>query len=592
MFLKSQSSSTHLVLLDDLEIFLTNRALESVAINSGGSGYSVDDVLTLSGGTQTSLSQPAVVVVTAVSAGVITAVRIDQSGSYSSDPSTPNSPTGGGGTGASLTLTMADVGWTRKRRTQEAVSAVVPAGGGGSGYTIGDDLTVVGGVDVPTAAVFNIDSEGAVSATPNSGGSGYTVSDTLTLTGGTFTTAATFNVDSVSGGVVTAVSVVGAGDYTVTPSSPVSTTGGTGTGCTLDVTFGAAATVSLVTAGEYGETPSNPAATTSTSGSGATLTVTYQDYTGEFDLILEGEGSGADSVVIGFRTYTSGSVHNWELSAMTAYSATTPFINHPGISPGRFDGSGTEVEGAYVPLDTSSMTWWCFADGRRIIGVFKVGASTYTNMYLGWLNPFGTSTEFPYPMYVGGCSSLSTRLFSDTNIGYSGMTDPISAINQNTGPHLYRDPGGLWNTVRNSNETASGRSLRDEFVVYPCGSPGVTGVGANDLFSQGTNISTNLVPGTGNPGTPTAFMKQTPESPDEGSLPWPTMIIREGNGSTIPRDIHGELSGVYWSSADMDGVPATAVSEDILDDGNGTRYLFFQNCNRTELFSYFLIKEA
>lgn len=78
----------------------------------------------------------------------------------------------------------------------------------------------------------------AVSAAVVAGGTGYTVGDDLTLVGGTGT-AAVFNADTVSGGVVTAVSVIAGsvGAYSVEPSNPASTTGGTGTGCTLTVTY-------------------------------------------------------------------------------------------------------------------------------------------------------------------------------------------------------------------------------------------------------------------------------------------------------------------------------------------------------------------
>ncbi len=78
---------------------------------------------------------------------------------------------------------------------------------------------------------------GASSATVAAGGTGYTVGDQLTLVGGTSSETAVFNVDSETSGVVTAVSVVTDGAYTSAPASPVSTTGGTGTGCTLTVTF-------------------------------------------------------------------------------------------------------------------------------------------------------------------------------------------------------------------------------------------------------------------------------------------------------------------------------------------------------------------
>lgn len=90
----------------------------------------------------------------------------------------------------------------------------------------------------------------AVSAAVAAGGTGYTVGDTLILVGGTFTTAATFNVDAETAGVITAVSLVSAGNYTATPADPVSTTGGTGSGATLNVTFTATDTLTAASASD------------------------------------------------------------------------------------------------------------------------------------------------------------------------------------------------------------------------------------------------------------------------------------------------------------------------------------------------------
>lgn len=77
----------------------------------------------------------------------------------------------------------------------------------------------------------------AASGVINVGGTGYTVNDKVTVSGGTSDTAAVFNVDSVSGGVPTAISVDTSGEYFTLPSNPAATTGGTGTGLTIDVTW-------------------------------------------------------------------------------------------------------------------------------------------------------------------------------------------------------------------------------------------------------------------------------------------------------------------------------------------------------------------
>ena len=71
------------------------------------------------------------------------------------------------------------------------------------------------------------------------GGTGYTVGDVLTVTGGTGT-AATLTVATEAGGVITAITVTTGGFYSAFPTSPVSVTGGTGNDdATFTLLFGA-----------------------------------------------------------------------------------------------------------------------------------------------------------------------------------------------------------------------------------------------------------------------------------------------------------------------------------------------------------------
>jgi len=100
--------------------------LSAVAIAAGGTGYVVNDLLTVPGGASGSGTlNAAVVKVTAVSSGGITAVSISSYGDYSTLPGTTVTPTGGTGSGASLTLTFAannvivygDAGFTQPQDT-------------------------------------------------------------------------------------------------------------------------------------------------------------------------------------------------------------------------------------------------------------------------------------------------------------------------------------------------------------------------------------------------------------------------------------------------------------------------------------------
>lgn len=81
----------------------------AAAVVSGGTGYAVNDVLTVVGGTFTVAAQ---VKVTAVSAGVITAVSIQTAGAYTVQPSNPVATTVGGGTGTGATFNLTFQGTT------------------------------------------------------------------------------------------------------------------------------------------------------------------------------------------------------------------------------------------------------------------------------------------------------------------------------------------------------------------------------------------------------------------------------------------------------------------------------------------------
>lgn len=79
----------------------------------------------------------------------------------------------------------------------------------------------------------------AVSATVGAGGSGYTAgTQLLTVSGGTCSVQPQFNV-TISAGAITAPVLVTAGLCSVIPSNPAATTGGGGTGGTLNITYSA-----------------------------------------------------------------------------------------------------------------------------------------------------------------------------------------------------------------------------------------------------------------------------------------------------------------------------------------------------------------
>lgn len=82
---------------------LVERRAIAPVIVSGGTGYTANDILTVSGGTFVTAAQIKVIT---VSAGVITVARMETAGKYSVPPTGTLATTGGTGTGGTFTLTF------------------------------------------------------------------------------------------------------------------------------------------------------------------------------------------------------------------------------------------------------------------------------------------------------------------------------------------------------------------------------------------------------------------------------------------------------------------------------------------------------
>ena len=83
---------------------LDTQRLIAPVIVSGGTGYTANDILTVTGGTGTVTAQFRVIT---VSGGVITEIRMERAGSYSVPPTGTLSVTGGTGSSATFTATVA-----------------------------------------------------------------------------------------------------------------------------------------------------------------------------------------------------------------------------------------------------------------------------------------------------------------------------------------------------------------------------------------------------------------------------------------------------------------------------------------------------
>lgn len=475
------------------------------AVADGGTGYVAGNILTVSGGTSVIAAQ--IEVLTVGGGGEILTARIRNAGLYTATPANDATVTGGAGSGAEFTLTWDTNGWLDRRA-----------------------------VGCP---------EALASAAVAAGGTGYTVGDILTIDGGTFSRPATVRVATAPAGVVGTVTVEDWGDYTTAPGNPASTTGGTGSGCTLNLTFGS----------------------------------------GEREIIMEGEGSGTDEIYVGWKTFSNSSsgARNMIVHGFTGFTAGLPYNDQPGRSPGlETSSSGVDFGGCYVLLSNATVTWWLSITPRRIVGVAKVG-TCYSCFHLGFLNPFATGNEWPYPIYIAGSTTERFQVPSTSTIGTSGFMDPVQVSSNRSGPGLLRTPTGTWVDIWNSTGVSTSRASNSGGIqVFPAGrvsSP--SGVPFEDSWYNSSLSWTSFIPTTNLPGTQQDRLLRTPFSGGDRFIRIPGTLI-----GTAPNNIYGEIDGCFWFDAAATGI----VPENRFTDGD-QRFTVFQNGTRTDNWALWALRE-
>lgn len=276
------------------------------------------------------------------------------------------------------------------------------------------------------------------------------------------------------------------------------------------------------------------------------------------ELILQAPGSeGADEIFVGIQTYynTEYEYFNWTLNGYTGYSFDPDlgFFNHPG---------SIYIDRTKCPqvlLDDDSMKYWFVANGRRVIGIMRIGTGIYEPFYLGLMLPYGVPTVIPYPLIVGGAATyyttIETRRFSTTNNCHRGYMDP------------YGDGTGFDN--KSSLRFWNGDNwycFRNYAGIYES---------ADNNVWPGVYASSGAT-GKRDPN----FLMQKCESNIDGSYPmFPFILV-----TTKPtyKNIWGELQGVY--AVFGEGVK----SEDLITYG-GKSYKVFKNCYLENAENYYVL---
>ena len=517
------------------------------AVNAGGSSYNIGDSLVLASGTY---SVAPVLEVLTLSGDAVATILIKNPGICSAQPSNPvSTTTDGGGSGCTIDLTfaagtgiitdihIADAGVY----TTPASNPVLQNTSSGSGTGAKFDLTYT---DTAWETKIDYVADEATATAISVAGTGYTVNDIVTVVGGSFTEAATVKVTAVSGGVPTTVSVNSAGNYITTPSNPAVTSGGTGTGLTLTMT--------------YAET------------------VEERQY-----LMIHNTTSDQYLGWLTLKETTPSTAYVLQLAGFTGFnSISTPWDQQPGATLAIADN-----EDCYVPLSgggtPATISYWISVHDKRIVASFKV-AAVYPNMYMGEVDKFLTATEWAYPQLILGCLARKVP-YTYGGADFAGMNNPgvwIAESSTYGGPGWLRKPDGTLRQVANWEVISGNPTLlqTDDVVqITPCAGTGYSPPAApnawyvnSENWQEMFNVKT-IIPAS----------QQELKRVSSDFVLVPCTLVTDDQETRL----YGSLRGVFCFN------PNGAInSEDRIYIGSDV-YRCFQNCSKSNRNYFFCVKE-
>jgi len=271
-------------------------------------------------------------------------------------------------------------------------------------------------------------------------------------------------------------------------------------------------------------------------------------------LMLKGVGTGgADEIFVGIETFENAGAgyYNWRLGGFSGWDAGLTFTTQPGA-----------MTRPSLTLWNSNMPYWFVANGRRFMVVAKV-STVYVAMYAGFINPYASPQQYPYPLAIGGNLSFLSEPASNSGNwrwAYTGTeianfpmglpVNPVSSYQPDACNLRLRKVDGTWWGYAAGGSSAHSNQMSSE-----------PNVGTIWPVSSGmTNLARNL-----------GSTVQYPVLP----------IILHGN---IP-DTAGELDGVYMTTG------RGLAAEDTFTVGADT-YVVIPNVFRATFRDYIAVRLA
>jgi hypothetical protein len=263
---------------------------------------------------------------------------------------------------------------------------------------------------------------------------------------------------------------------------------------------------------------------------------------------LQGPGmAGTDQIFVGLQAVNDipGDIYGIQVAGAQAFNAGQGFNAQVGQSPT-----------SYVAVWNSSMPYWIVGNGQRFVVVVKV-STTYHAMYCGKILPYGTPTQYGYPLFIGG-ENITNLRWSDTTVGNRQFIDPGSASSGvNSGSNLCF-PDGAWQFFQNFYNVS----------------------GNDTLGTQGRSIWPYA--GSSNNGTEVDNRLREMRDNIDGTYTLLPLILHSEAPS---RQVFGELDGCFYVSG-FNNAAENIITIDAVD------YLVVQNIFRTNRWNYWALKLA
>jgi hypothetical protein len=174
---------------------------------------------------------------------------------------------------------------------------------------------------------------------------------------------------------------------------------------------------------------------------------------------LRGPGSSAgDAIYVQISLLADAAAPAYSIRVLGSQSwlSSIPIIN-PESQPGSIQsGAGSLGILPRMPIFNSAISYWFIANGRRFIVIAKSSAY-WGSLYAGFFMPYGTPSQYPYPLFIGANTSRGDN-YQSSDLDIAG-----SAFWRNEGEYSsfgagILQPSGGWVGTNRFDTSYTGRT--------------------------------------------------------------------------------------------------------------------------------------